>query len=53
MKIIESSCCGDFTQYQLNGWDKDDSMCADDFLKELMDNEYKVTPKRITDMLKK
>lgn len=42
------SCCGDYTLYQLSGWDKDDWLCADDFLKELIESEadYQILPKR-------
>ena len=51
MKVKEKefqkrSCCGDYTLYQLDGWDKDDWICADDFLRELIDNEYEVMPKK-------
>lgn len=48
-KEREESCCGDYTQYQLDGWDEDDWMCADDFLRELMENNYEVTPEKIND----
>ena len=50
MKIKEKTfkrrtCCGDFTLYQLDGWDKDDWICADDFLRELMENNYFIETK--------
>lgn len=37
-KEMKETCCGDYTRYQLEGWDKDDWLCADCFLDELMDN---------------
>jgi hypothetical protein len=43
----KESCCGDFTQYQLSGWDKDDWMCADCFLNELINNGYQIKPQNI------
>ena len=47
MKIREKefknrSCCGCHTLYQLNGWDKDDWMCGDDLLRELINNNYEI-----------
>jgi len=42
--IREETCCGDVYQYQLDGWDEDDWMCADCFLMEMINNDYQVTP---------
>ena len=43
----KETCCGDYTQYQLDEWDKDDWFCADCFLKELIDSEaeYQIIPR--------
>jgi len=42
----KKSCCGDSTQYQLSGWDKDDWMCEGCFLNELINNSYQIKPQK-------
>lgn len=39
------TCCGDHYLYQLNGWSKDDWICADCFLNDLIEGDYNIKTK--------
>ena len=43
----ERNCCGDSFLYQLDGWGRDEWLCADCFLNELMREDYIILNKRV------